>query len=70
MGVKTEKGSKAGQCLVCQRDVGFFRKLANNRFCSAEHEEKYMAELKDLALGRLETARTRINATRSDSVPV
>jgi hypothetical protein len=53
MVVKIEKTAKPGKCLVCQRDLGFFRRLTNQRFCTDEHEEQYMAELKEVGLGRL-----------------
>ena len=56
MVVKIEKTAKPGKCLVCQRDLGFFRRLANHRFCTDEHEQQYMVELREVALGRLRSA--------------
>jgi len=50
------KASKPGTCLVCQCELGFFRRLTKNRFCTDQHEEQYMAELKEVALGRLRNA--------------
>ena len=60
MRVKTEKPAKPGKCLVCQKDLGFFRKLTKNRFCTDEHEQQYMEELKSVALGRLQSAGSRL----------
>lgn len=61
MSVKIEKNAKPGKCLVCQREVGFFRRLTHNRFCTVEHEQQYMAELKEVALGRLRSAGSRLS---------
>ena len=41
---------------MCQCELGFFRRLTKNRFCTDQHEEQYMAELKEVALGRLRNA--------------
>jgi hypothetical protein len=60
MVVKIEKSSRAGKCLVCQRGLGFFRRLAKNCFCTDEHEQQYLAELKEVALGRLRVAASRL----------
>ena len=60
MVVKIEKNAKAGKCLVCHGDLGFFRRLTHNRFCTDEHEAQYMAELKEVAVGRLRTAGSRL----------
>jgi hypothetical protein len=68
MVAEIEKTSKPGTCLVCQRDLGFFRKLTKHRFCSDEHEQQYMAELKEVALGRLQSAGSRL--TRDDKAHV
>lgn len=62
MVVKIEKKAKPGKCLVCQAGVGFFRRLAHQRFCCDEHQEQYMAELKDVAVGRLRSAGSRLAA--------
>jgi hypothetical protein len=62
------KGSKPGTCLVCQCNLGFFRRLTKNRFCTDEHEQQYMAELKEVALGRLRSAGFRL--TRPDNARV
>jgi hypothetical protein len=68
MVAEIEKTTKPGMCLVCQRELGFFRKLTKHRFCTDEHEEQYMAELKEVALGRLRNAGSRL--TRDDKVQV
>jgi hypothetical protein len=68
MVAEIEKLSKPGACLVCQRELGFFRKLAKRRFCTDEHEEQYMTELKEVALGRLRSAEPRL--TRDEKVHV
>lgn len=60
MVVKIAKSSKAGNCLICQRDVGFFRRLAKNRFCTDKHEQQYLADLSKVALGRLRSAGARL----------
>jgi hypothetical protein len=60
MVLEIEKASKPGTCLVCQRDLGFFSRLTNNRFCTVEHEQQYMDELKEVALTRLRTAGSRL----------
>jgi hypothetical protein len=60
MVAEIEKTAKPGTCLVCRRDLGFFRKLTKHRFCSDEHEQQYMAELKEVALGRLRNAGSRL----------
>jgi hypothetical protein len=62
------KTSTPGKCLVCQCGLGFFRKLAKNRFCTDEHEQQYMAELKEVALGRLRNAGARL--THDDNARV
>jgi len=56
MVVEMGKTATPGKCLVCQHDLGFFRRLTKNRFCTDQHEEQYMAELKEVALGRLRSA--------------
>jgi hypothetical protein len=53
---------------VCQRELGFFRKLTKHRFCTDKHEQQYMAELKEVALGRLRSAGSRL--ARDDKVHV
>jgi hypothetical protein len=68
MVAEIEKIAKPGACLVCQRELGFFRKLAKHRFCTDEHEQQYMAELKEVALGRLQSAGPRL--TRDDKAHV
>jgi hypothetical protein len=68
MVAEIEKTAKPGACLVCQRELGFFRKLTKHRFCTDEHEHQYMAELKEVALGRLRNAGSRL--TRADKVHV
>jgi hypothetical protein len=68
MVAEIEKTAKPGTCLVCQSELGFFRKLAKHRFCTDEHEQQYMAELKEVALGRLQNAGSRL--TRDDKVHV
>ena len=68
MVVEIEKTAKAGKCLVCQCDLGFFRRLTKNRFCNDQHEEQYMDELKEVALGRLQSAGSRL--TRHDETRV
>ena len=68
MVAEIEKIVKPGACLVCQRELGFFRKLAKHRFCTDEHEQQYMAELKEVALGRLQNAGSRL--TRDNKVHV
>ena len=60
MVVELAKTAKPGACLVCRQDVGFFRRLTKNRFCSEQHEQQYMAQLKEVALGRLQTAGSRL----------
>ena len=68
MVAEIEKTAKPGTCLVCQSDLGLFRRLTKNRFCTDEHEQQYMAELKEVALGRLRNAGSRL-APR-DKTPV
>ena len=68
MAVQIEQGAKPGECLVCHSDVGFFRRLAKKRFCTDEHEQQYLAELKEVALGRLRSAGSRL--TRHDEAHV
>lgn len=68
MVVEINKSSTPGKCLVCQSDLGFFRRLNKNRFCTDEHEQQYMAELKEVALGRLRSAGSRL--TRPDKARV
>ena len=53
---------------MCQCDLGFFRRLTKNRFCTDQHEEQYMAELKEVALGRLRNAGSRL--ALHDKTPV
>jgi hypothetical protein len=60
MVVEMEKTSKPGKCLVCQRGLGFFRRLTKQRFCTDEHEKQYLAELKEVALGRLRSAGSKL----------
>ena len=60
MVVKIEIASKLCTCLVCHCDLGLFRRLTKNRFCSDEHEEQYLAELKEVALARLRIAGSRL----------
>jgi len=60
MVVEIAKTSTPGKCLVCECDLGFFRRLSKNRFCTDEHERQYLAELKEVALGRLRSAGSRI----------
>jgi len=60
MVVETEKTVKPGSCLMCHNDVGLFRRLTKNQFCTDKHEEEYMDELKEVALGRLLRARSRL----------
>jgi hypothetical protein len=60
MVVQIAKTSLPGKCLVCHCDLGFFRRLMKNRFCTGEHEQQYMAELREVALGRLRSAGSRL----------
>jgi hypothetical protein len=48
--------SQSPVCLGCQSDLGLFRRLAQRRFCSDDHEVMYLAELQKLALTRLHVA--------------
>ena len=68
MVVEVEKTANPAACLLCQRDLGFFRRMSKNRFCTEEHEQQYMAELKEIALGRLRSAGSRL--TRHDKTHV
>jgi hypothetical protein len=68
MVVEIHKTLTPGKCLVCQCDLGFLRRLTKSRFCTDEHEQQYMAELKEVALGRLRTAGSRL--TRRDKARV
>ena len=62
--MKTPKSSKRGRCLVCDRKVGFFRQLKGSRFCSAEHEQQYIVQLKELGIERLHKAGARLAEVR------
>ena len=67
MDLKSEKSRRRGHCLVCGKGVGLFRRISGNKFCSKQHEERYLADLRELAVSRLqhfgaESARTRSTA--------
>jgi len=67
MNVKSEKSPRGGHCLVCDKGLGLFRRISGNKFCSKQHEEQYLADLRELAVSRLqhfgaESARTRSTA--------
>lgn len=44
-------------CLACQSEIKLFRRLSHKRFCSNEHEATYLAELQQIAVARLASAR-------------
>jgi hypothetical protein len=43
-------------CLACGHEVGIFRRLARQRFCSDEHEQMYFTQLQELAIERLKSS--------------
>jgi hypothetical protein len=61
-GVK--KLRKDAKCLACQQPLGLMDRLAKRQFCCAEHEEQYLAKLKEIAVTRLEAAKLRLDTTR------
>lgn len=60
----SNKSRKDAKCLACQQRLGVFDKLAKRQFCCDEHEEQYLAKLKDIAVTRLHTAQVRLDANR------
>jgi len=60
MGVQVQNSPNPKKCLVCQQSLGFLRRLAKRHFCSEKHEKQYLAELGEIAIVRLQTARTRV----------
>jgi hypothetical protein len=68
MSLKIQKSPQPGQCIVCGKRLGLFRRLAGNTFCTTEHEEQYLADLRELALTRLQDACAEPGHTRSTAV--
>ena len=48
------------ECLSCHGKIGWFRRMANHRFCCQEHEEAFFVELQKLAISRLQQAVTGV----------
>jgi hypothetical protein len=51
-------------CLVCGERLGFLRHLTGKKFCTPEHQEQYLAELRGVEFTRLRDAG---EASRTDS---
>ena len=68
MGLKIQKSPRTGHCLVCGKGLGLFRRLAGKTFCTDEHEEQYLTDLRELALTRLEDAGAEPRRIRSTAV--
>jgi len=51
-------------CLFCGGELRLFRRLVRKPFCSEEHERKYLAELGQIGIMRLQTAGLRLEALR------
>ncbi len=66
--MKIQKSPRSGQCIVCGKRLGLFRRLAGNTFCTTEHEDEYLADLRELALTRLHDASADPGHTRSTAV--
>lgn len=62
--MKRSSDAAKPKCLLCDIELGFFRRIAHSRFCSAQHEETYWLQLQDLAIERLR------NATTESALPV
>jgi hypothetical protein len=48
------------RCLSCQKDIGWYRRLSNHRFCCEKHESEWLEELEELAIRRLQMARNAV----------
>ena len=59
---------KRGKCLACDVKLGLFRKLSKKRFCSNDHELKYLTELKEIAVMRLRSAGLRLDADAASDI--
>jgi hypothetical protein len=58
-------------CLSCGNKIGMFRRLAEQRFCSHEHEQIYLIELQQLAIERLKSSlgdSPALNPTATETV--
>ena len=53
---KLRIGATEGKCLCCEKNMPLYRRLANHRFCSKQHEQTYLAGLEELAIARLRDA--------------
>ena len=68
MCVSVAEAPKGRSCLVCGSPLGILRRMSRKRFCCDEHQEQYLDELKQIAVERLQTARQRLDSTRSRRV--
>jgi hypothetical protein len=68
MGSKIQKSPRRGQCPVCGERLGIFRRLKGKTFCTDEHEEQYLTDLRQLALVRLQDAGAESGRTKSTAV--
>ena len=66
--MKSEKSPRGGHCLVCGKGLGLFRRISRNNFCSKEHEEQYLADLRELAVNRLLHFGAESGRTKSTTV--
>jgi len=51
-------------CLLCGEGLPLFRRMAQSRFCSDKHEEKYRLEMGQIAALRLQIAGFRLRTLR------
>lgn len=68
MHVRVQYSPDGKKCPVCEQSLGLLRKLKKNQFCCEDHQEQYLAELREIAVGRLQTARLRLDSTHACQV--
>jgi hypothetical protein len=56
MRLKIRLSFPGGQCKLCGKHLGLLRRLTGNTLCSDEHEQEISADLRALAVARLEDA--------------
>jgi hypothetical protein len=54
--IKIRISLQRDQCLLCGKRLGFLRRLTGSTVCCDEHEQEFLADLRALAITRLEGA--------------
>jgi hypothetical protein len=68
MHVKPQIPPQRGQCLMCGKRLGLFRRLTGSTFCCKAHDVQYLADLQAGALHRLQDSVAEPSRTRSTVV--